>query len=51
MIEINKNYNESNLETMAKMPDNFVDLGTKYCSSNPPSERYGHFITSSLDTQ
>lgn len=26
MIEINKNYNESNLETMAKMPDNFVDL-------------------------
>jgi len=26
MIDINKNYNESNLETMAKMPDNFVDL-------------------------
>lgn len=26
MIEINKIYNESNLETMAKMPDNFVDL-------------------------
>ena len=26
MIEINKNYNESNLETMAKMPDKFVDL-------------------------
>ncbi len=26
MIEINKNYNESNLETMAKMPDCFVDL-------------------------
>jgi len=26
MIEINKNYNESNLETMAKMPDNYVDL-------------------------
>ena len=26
MIEINKNYNESNLETMAKMPDYFVDL-------------------------
>jgi len=22
MIEINKNYNESNLETMARMPDN-----------------------------
>ena len=26
MIDINKNYNESNLETMAKMPDFFVDL-------------------------
>jgi len=25
-MEINKIYNESNLETMAKMPDNFVDL-------------------------
>jgi len=26
MIELNKIYNESNLETMAKMPDNFIDL-------------------------
>ena len=26
MIEINKNYNESNLEKMAKMPDCFIDL-------------------------
>lgn len=26
MIEINKNYNENNLETMAKMPDCFVNL-------------------------
>lgn len=26
MIEINRNYNESNLETMAKMPDCFIDL-------------------------
>jgi site-specific DNA-methyltransferase (adenine-specific) len=26
MIELNKIYNESNLETMSKMPDNFVDL-------------------------
>lgn len=26
MIEVNKNYNESNLETMAKMPDCFIDL-------------------------
>ena len=26
MIELNRNYNESNLETMARMPDCFVDL-------------------------
>lgn len=26
MIEINKNYNENALNTMAKMPDNFIDL-------------------------
>lgn len=26
MIEINRNYNESNLETMKNMPDNFIDL-------------------------
>ena len=26
MIEINKNYNENCLDTMAKMPDNFIDL-------------------------
>lgn len=26
MIEINKIYNESNLETMARMPDSFIDL-------------------------
>jgi DNA modification methylase len=25
-MEINKIYNEDNLETMAKMPDNFIDL-------------------------
>ena len=25
-MEINKIYNENNLETMARMPDNFVDL-------------------------
>jgi len=24
-MEINKIYNEDNLETMAKMPDNFID--------------------------
>ena len=26
MIEINKNYNESNLETLKKIPDNTIDL-------------------------
>ena len=26
MIEINKNYNENCLETMARMPDNYIDL-------------------------
>jgi DNA modification methylase len=26
MIEVNKIYNESNLDTMARMPDNFIDL-------------------------
>ena len=31
-MEINKIYNESNLETMAKMPDNFVD----YVLTSPP---------------
>ena len=25
-MELNKIYNESNLETMARMPDNFIDL-------------------------
>ena len=25
-MEINKIYNESNLDTMARMPDNFIDL-------------------------
>ena len=25
-MKINKNYNESNLETMSRMPDNFIDL-------------------------
>lgn len=35
MIEINKNYNESNLETMAKMPDCFLDLVV----TSPPYDR------------
>lgn len=35
MIEINKNYNESNLETMAKMPNCFVDLTV----TSPPYDK------------
>lgn len=35
MIDINKNYNESNLETMAKMPDCFVDLTV----TSPPYDK------------
>ena len=31
-IEINKRYNENNLETMAKMPNGFVD----YILTSPP---------------
>ena len=31
-MEINKNYNESNIDTMAKMPDNFIDLAV----TSPP---------------
>jgi DNA modification methylase len=36
MIEINKNNNESNLETMARMPDNFIDIAV---TSPPYAER------------
>ena len=32
MIELNKIYNESNLETMAKMPDKSID----YVLTSPP---------------
>lgn len=32
MLELNKIYNESNLDTMAKMPDNYVD----YVLTSPP---------------
>lgn len=41
MIELNKIYCENNLETMARMPDNFIDLTV----TSPPY--YGHSITGS----
>jgi DNA modification methylase len=44
MIEINKNYNESNLETMAKMPNCFVDL----VITSPPyynAREYSQWLT------
>src|SRR5690625_1719108 len=54
MIEINKNYNENNLETMARMPDDFIDLtvtsppyddlrtynGYSFCFENVAKELY-----------
>lgn len=31
MIDINKNYNEDCLVTMAKMPDEFSEVSKEYC--------------------
>ena len=45
MIEINKNYNESNLETMAKMPDCFVDLTV----TSPPYDNLRDYNGYSFD--
>jgi site-specific DNA-methyltransferase (adenine-specific) len=45
MIEINKNYNESNLETMAKMPDCFVDLTV----TSPPYDNLRQYNGYSFD--
>ena len=45
MIEINKNYNESNLETMAKMPDNFIDLTV----TSPPYDNLRQYNGYSFD--
>ncbi len=45
MIEINKNYNESNLETMAKMPDCFVDLTV----TSPPYDNLRDYKGYSFD--
>ena len=39
MIEINKNYNESNLDTMKRMPDNFIDL----CITSPPYDNLRNY--------
>jgi site-specific DNA-methyltransferase (adenine-specific) len=45
MIEINKNYNESNLETMARMPDNFIDLTV----TSPPYDNLRQYKGYSFD--
>ena len=45
MIEVNKNYNESNLETMAKMPDCFVDLTV----TSPPYDNLRDYNGYSFD--
>ena len=45
MIEVNKNYNESNLETMAKMPDNFIDLTV----TSPPYDNLRKYKGYSFD--
>jgi site-specific DNA-methyltransferase (adenine-specific) len=45
MIEINRNYNESNLETMAKMPDCFIDL----IVTSPPYDNLRQYNGYSFD--
>jgi DNA modification methylase len=45
MIEINKNYNESNLETMSRMPDNFIDLTV----TSPPYDNLRNYNGYSFD--
>src|SRR5690606_33762310 len=45
MIDIDKNYNESNLETMAKMPDNFIDLTV----TSPPYDNLRKYNGYSFD--
>ena len=44
-MEINKIYNESNLETMAKMPDNFIDLTV----TSPPYDDLRNYNGYSFD--
>lgn len=48
-MEINKVYNENNLETMAKMPNNFIDLTV----TSPPYNmnlriKYGKYLTKQI---
>ena len=52
-MELNKIYNESNLETMARMPDNFIDLtvtsppynlGEKHHTGNNKFKAYDEYI-------
>ena len=45
MIEINKNYNESNLDTMKRMPNNFIDLTV----TSPPYDNLRDYNGYSFD--
>lgn len=45
MIEINKNYNENNLDTMSRMPDNFIDLTV----TSPPYDKLRKYNGYSFD--
>ena len=47
MVEINKNYNENCLDTMAKMPDNFIDLTV----TSPPYDDLRTYNGYSFDFQ
>src|SRR5690625_3010905 len=47
MIEINKNYNENNLETMAKIPGNFIDLTV----TSPPYDNLRKYNGYSFDLE
>ena len=59
-MEINKIYCESNLETMARMPDNFIDLtvtsppynlGSKHHTGNNVFEAYDKYIDDMPETE
>ncbi len=39
-LELNRIYNESNLDTMARMPDNFIDLTV----TSPPYDNLRDFL-------
>lgn len=59
-IELNKIYNESNIETMARMPDSFIDLtitsppynlGNKHHTGNKIYKPYNEYIDDMLEDE